>query len=145
MDWINLLTEALFFPQGKIEISRYYYEHYILLNSTSTPSLIQVYDLTFETYYMWHDQMEWIACRQNSILIFHWKSPVHLKCYILISIGHLYSCGDTDHSLKFKKLYNAEICHHLAPLSVCNQNKYFHHQTLSPSSCYICRKKLSQD
>ena len=36
--------------------------------------------------YMWHDQEEWATCRQLSILIFQYKSLVHLKCYILIQI-----------------------------------------------------------
>ena len=29
-------------------------------------------------------QGEWVTCRQYSILIFQYKSPFHLKCYILI-------------------------------------------------------------
>ena len=33
---------------------------------------------------MWHDQGEWVTCRQYSIFIFQYKSLVHLKCYILI-------------------------------------------------------------
>ena len=33
---------------------------------------------------MWHDQGEWVTCRQYSILIFQFKSLIHLKCYMLI-------------------------------------------------------------
>ena len=32
---------------------------------------------------LWHDQEEWVTCQQYSILIFQYKSLVHLKCYIL--------------------------------------------------------------
>ena len=34
--------------------------------------------------HMWHDQGQWVTCQQYSILIFQYKSPVLLKCYILI-------------------------------------------------------------
>ena len=34
--------------------------------------------------YMWHNQGEWVTCRQYSILIFQFKSLVHFPCYILM-------------------------------------------------------------
>ena len=39
-------------------------------------------------FYMWHDQGEWVTCRQYSILKsqYNLQSLVHLKCYILIQI-----------------------------------------------------------
>ena len=33
---------------------------------------------------MWHDQGEWVTCRQYLIFNFWYESLVHLKCYILI-------------------------------------------------------------
>ena len=41
----------------------------------------------FNMAYMWHDQGEWVTCRQFQILIFQYKSLVHLKCYIFILIS----------------------------------------------------------
>ena len=53
---------------------------------------------------MWHDQGEWIICQQYSILIFKFKSPVHLKCYNLIRApAKLNSClWRYEHFMHFK-------------------------------------------
>ena len=73
---------------------------------------------------MWHDQGEWVTCRQYSILIFQYKSLVHLKCYILIQ-----SPSQADIWLQrykqFFKLKNNVKHNNVLPLLACNSKSIF--------------------
>ena len=53
-----------------------------VLKSKSPAPTFQI--LTMASLHMWHDQGEWVTCRQYSILIFQYESLVHLNCHILI-------------------------------------------------------------
>ena len=73
---------------------------------------------------MWHNQGEWVTCRQYSILIFQYKSLVHLKCYILIQTP---SQLDTwlQRYEQFFKFKNNVKHKNLSPLSACNSKSIF--------------------
>ena len=73
---------------------------------------------------MWYDQGEWITCRQFSILIFQYKSLVHLKCYILIQIP---SQSDMWF-LRYEQFFNFRnnVKHkNSSPLLACNSKSIF--------------------
>ena len=55
---------------------------------------------------------EWVTCRQYSILIFQYKSLVHLKCYILIQIPSHSDIYFQRHEYSLKL-----ICHLFKPVS----------------------------
>ena len=83
---------------------------------TTSKEMISYYDN------MWHDQGEWVTCRQYSILIFQYKSPVHLKCYMLIQTP---SQSDIwlqryEQFFKFKNNVKHKI---FSPLLACNSSK----------------------
>ena len=94
---------------------------------------------------MWHDQGEWVTCRQYSILIFQHKSPVYLKCYIYIFWSKPYlnrtsSCGDTNILWSLKTMNNIRICDPFKPVT---QNQCSRHPTHSPWSCLMITLYLS--
>ena len=82
--WISV--ERRFFMIGALIIShqkniktKHVYKYWI-----SVERRFFVIDALVISHQMWHDQGEWVTCRQYSILIFQHKSLAHLKCYILI-------------------------------------------------------------
>ena len=73
---------------------------------------------------MWHDQEEWVTCRQYSILIFKYKPLVHLKCYILIqtlSQSEIW-LQRYGHFFEFKNNVKQK---NLSPLLACNSKSIF--------------------
>ena len=73
---------------------------------------------------MWHNQGEWVACRQYSILIFEYKSLVHLKCYILIQIPSQSDIWLQRYEQFFQ--FKNNVKHkNLSPLFACNSKSTF--------------------
>ena len=96
---------------------------------------------------MWHSQGEWVTCRQFSILIFQYKSLVHLKCYILIQIP---SQSDMWF-LRYEQFFNFKhnVKHkNLSPLLACNSKSIFPTSDSFPLTMshilYTSGTKLSQ-
>ena len=107
------------------------------INSNLTPILntlkTQLYHING---HMWHDQGEWVTCRQYLIFIFQYKSLVHLKCYILIQthLNRTSGCRDTYNSLK---LLNNVKHANMSPLLDCNSKSIFPTSDSFSWSCHI--------
>ena len=76
---------------------------------------------------MWHNQGEWVTWRQYSILIFPYKSLVHLKCYVLIQTP-------SQSDIWLWRIY---INNYLKIKNNISLNQYSWHPTHSPWSCHI--------
>ena len=88
---INYAPGALSDPYAKWIMLLEHYQIHIRDKLCSWSHIRYIYEInyapgTLSDTCMWHDQGEWVTCRQYSILIFEYKSLVHLKCYILIQI-----------------------------------------------------------
>ena len=74
--------------------------------------------------YMWHDQGEWVTCRQFSILSFQYKSLKNLKCYILIQIPSQSNIWFRRYEQFFN--FKNNVKHkNLSPLLACNSKSIF--------------------
>ena len=86
---------------------------------------------------MWHDQVEWVTCRQYSILSFQYKSPFHLTCYILTQTPSQSDIWLQRYEQFFKFKNNVKYMN-ISPLLACNSKSiYSRHPTHSPWSCHI--------
>ena len=85
---------------------------------------IKLHTDTHTPPHMWHDQGEWVTCRQFSILLFQYKSLVHLKCYILIQTPSQLNIWLQRYEQFFKVKNNVKH-KNLSPLLACNSKSIF--------------------
>ena len=74
--------------------------------------------------HLWHDQWEWVTCRQFSILIFQCKSFVHLKHYIFIQLPSQSDIWFWRYEQFFNFKNNVKD-KNLLPLLACNSKSIF--------------------
>ena len=122
--WTWAIPGSCFNPFSFIQ--RYEYASNIVMQLTYFGDNSNVND-----YVMWHGQRKWVTCQQHSILIFQYKSLVHLKCYILIQTPFwldiwLERC---EQFWRSKTMQNIRICHLFEPVS---HNQYSQHLTHIP-------------
>ena len=87
---------------------------------------------------------EWVTCRQYSILIFQYKSLVHLNCYILIQTPSQSDIWLQRYEQFFKFKNNAKH-KNLSPLLACNSKSIFPTSDSFPLiKSHICKGRLSK-